>query len=100
MVKDQQMQRLDANSTWFLDSCASRHLYNDRSLFTNTRAKSTDFVTAAGQVIRTEEIGTVSIPLADGRKIELQNVGPGSGMRFESDLPRPAQRDRAHNLIK
>lgn len=47
---------------------------NDRQSFSNTRAKSIDFVTAAGQVIRTEEIGTVSIPLADGTKIELHNI--------------------------
>ena len=36
-------------------------------------------MTAAGQVIRTEEIGTVSIPLADGSKIELQNVALAPG---------------------
>lgn len=38
------------------------------------KAKSINFVTAAGQVIRTEEIGTVSIPLAKGKTIELHNV--------------------------
>ena len=79
MVKEQRLQKLKANSTWFLDSCASRHLCNDRSLFINTRAKSIDFVTAAGQVIRTEEIGTVSIPLADGSTIELHNVALAPG---------------------
>lgn len=74
MVRDQRLQKLEAESTWFLDSCASRHFCNDPSLFINKRAKSIDRVTAAGQIIRTEEIGTVSISLADGSKIELQNV--------------------------
>lgn len=36
-------------------------------------------MTAAGQVIRTEEIGTVSIPLADGSTIELHNVALAPG---------------------
>ena len=54
--------------------CASRHLCNNQRLFTSTRAKSIDFITAAGQVIRTEEIGTVSIPLADGTTIKRHNI--------------------------
>ena len=62
------------NATWFLDSCASRDPCNDRRLFSNTRAKSIDFMTAAGQLIRSEEIGTVSIPLNGVTSIELHNV--------------------------
>lgn len=49
-------------------------MYNDHRLFSSTRAKSIDFVIAVGQVIRTEEIGTVFIPLAGGTTIELHNV--------------------------
>ncbi len=79
MVREQELQKLGADSTWFLDSCASRHLCNDRKLFSNLKAKSIDFVTAAGQVIRTEEIGTVSIPLANGNSIELHNVALAPG---------------------
>ena len=81
MVKEQQgfQKTSRSSSSWFLDSCASRHLCNNRRLFTNTRAKSIDFITAAGQVIRTEEIGTMSIPLADGTTIELQNVALAPG---------------------
>ena len=78
MVRDG-LQKVGANNTWFLDSCASRHLCNDRRLFSNLRARSIDFVTAAGQVIRTEEIGNVSIPLADGNNIELKNVALAPG---------------------
>ncbi len=73
MVKEQRdLQR--PNTSWFLDSFASRHLCNDRRLFSNIRAKSIDFVTAAGQVIRKEEISIVSIPLSGGVTIELLNV--------------------------
>lgn len=57
-----------------MDSCALLYLCNDRHLFTDTWVKSIDFITAAGQAIRTEEIGTVSILLADGTTIELQNI--------------------------
>lgn len=76
IVKKQQclQKTLRSSFSWFLDLCISRHLCNDWRLFTNTRAKSIDFVTAAGQVIRTEEIGTVSILLAGGTTIKLHNV--------------------------
>ncbi len=73
MVKEQRdIQK--PNISWFLDLCASRLLCNDRRLFSNTRAKSIDFVTAAGQVIRIEEIGTFSIPLSGGATIELLHL--------------------------
>ncbi len=77
MVKEQRnglRRPSQPNSPWFLDSCASRHLCNDCRLFSSTRAKSIDFVTAAGQIIQTEEVGTVSIPLTGGTTIELHNV--------------------------
>lgn len=73
MVKEQGLQKLGTNNTWFLDSCASRHMCNDQTLSSDLKAKSIDFVTVAGQVIRTEEISTVTISLADGN-IELHNV--------------------------
>lgn len=72
--RDQRLQKIESKSNWFLHSCASRHLCNNPSLFTNKRDKSINFITAAGQIIRIEEISTVSIPLADGSKIKLQNV--------------------------
>lgn len=54
--------------------CASYHLCNNRKLFRSTHAKSIDFVTAAGQVIQTNEINTIAIPLSDGKTIELHNI--------------------------
>lgn len=62
-------------ATWYLDSCASRHLTNDRSLFIEKiQPKTWDFTTAGGQVIRSEGVGTVRIALADGAAIELKGV--------------------------
>lgn len=73
--KQRDLQRtLRLSSPWFLDLCALRHLYNNRRLFNNTPAKNIDFITAAGQVIWTEEIGIVSIPLLDSITIELHNI--------------------------
>lgn len=40
----------------------------------NTKTKSINFITIAGQIIQTKAIGTVSIPLAGGNTIELHNV--------------------------
>ena len=63
--------------TWYLDSCASRHLCNDKKLFKDLRPMCIDFVTAAGEIIQTEQVGTVSIPLKTGQ-IDLQNVALAS----------------------
>lgn len=84
MVREQRLQKRGTNSIWFLDLCASRHFCNDRALFSNLKAKSIDFVTAVRQVIRTEEIRTVAISLADGNNIELPNVTLAPG--YDSNL--------------
>lgn len=47
MVKER-LQRLGANGIWFLDSCAFRHLCNDRKLFSNLKLKNINFVTVVG----------------------------------------------------
>ena len=59
--------------TWYLDLCASQHLCNDKKLFKDLWPMCIDFVTAAGQIIRTKQVGIVSIPLKTGQ-INLQNV--------------------------
>ena len=58
---------------WYLNSCASRHLCNNKSLFKDLRPMCIDFITARGQIIYTEQVGTVSIPLRNGT-IDLQNI--------------------------
>lgn len=60
---------------WYLDSCASRHLTNNKDLFINElRPKCLDFTTASGQTLRAESIGTIAIPLVDGSSIRFQGV--------------------------
>ena len=65
------LEKTSEKRTWYLDSGASRDLCNDRSLFSNLRPMSINFIKAGKKIIRSEEIGTVSIPLADGKSIEL-----------------------------
>lgn len=72
MVK-KTLQKINT-STWFLDLCVSQHLCNNRCLFSNTRAKSIDFIIAAGHVILSKKIAIVSIFLTGGIIIELHNV--------------------------
>lgn len=73
IVKERQLQKVNSSS-WYLDSCASRHLCNDCRLFNNTHAKSIDFIIAVGQVIWSEEVGTVFIVLSDSTTVELHNL--------------------------
>ncbi len=68
------LEKTSEKQTWYLDSEASRHLYNDRNLFSNLQPMSIDFATAGKKIIRSEEICTVSIPLADRRSMELLNT--------------------------
>lgn len=75
MKEQQDLQRtLPLSFSWFLDLCTSRNLCNNWRLFTNTWAKNIDFITVTGQVIQIEEIGIVSIPLADNITIKFQNI--------------------------
>ena len=59
MAKEQ-LQKVDIK-TWFLELCTLHHLCNGQKLFSNTKARSVDFVTVGGHVIQTEEISTVLI---------------------------------------
>ena len=73
MAKKQQLKKMDTD-TWFLDSCASRLLCNNCKLSWSTHTKSINFVIATSQVIRTNEISTIAIPLSNGKTTKLQNV--------------------------
>ena len=64
---------------WYLDSCASQHLTNNKNLFTiKLRPKSLDFTTAGGQVVRVKEIENVAISLVDKTFLELQDIAYAS----------------------
>ena len=72
------MTRLSSEETtdrWYLDSCASRHICNNRELFSDIRSKNYEFVTAGGDIIRSKEVGTVHLPLQSGKTtMTLLNV--------------------------
>ena len=60
--------------TCFLDLYAFCYLCNNWKLFSNTKAKSIDFVIAVEQVIKIEKIGIISILLAKSNIIELHII--------------------------
>ena len=64
------MTRLSSKETtdcWYLDSCASRHIYNNRELFSDIRSKNYKFVTVSGDIIQSKKLGTVHLPLQSGK---------------------------------
>lgn len=74
MAKESHHQMQITRGTWYMDSCASRHLTNNRDLFVGElKAKSLDFTTASGQTLRAESIGTIAIPFANGT-VKLKGV--------------------------
>lgn len=62
------------NQTWSLDSCASKHLTNNRESFMKTRSRHSKFLIAEGGIMVSEEEGTVSIQMQNGKILELENV--------------------------
>jgi hypothetical protein len=61
-------------NNWYIDSCASRHMTNNRELFKSIREQYHDFITASGHVITSEETGTIVLPLASGKNFEIHGV--------------------------
>lgn len=60
---------------WYLDSCASQYLTNNRDLFIKKlRPKCLDFIIAGGQTLCAKSIRTIAIPLDDGSSIRLKGV--------------------------
>lgn len=54
-----EIEDLDA---WYLDSYTSRHICNDKYFSLDLRLKSYEFLTAGGEIIRSEEVGSVYLP--------------------------------------
>ena len=73
MVKESRQQA--PKRVWYLDSCAFRHLTNNKDLFIKElRPKCLDFTNANGQTLRAKSIGTIAIPLDDESSIRLEGV--------------------------
>ena len=70
------MTRIDERQSdiWYLDSCASRHICNSQKKFADLHPKTYEFVTAGGDIIRSEQVGTVILPLENGSQLTLSNV--------------------------
>ena len=64
----------DQSEEWYLDSCASRHISNNRERFADLRPKSYKFVTARGTIIRSSQVGTIILPIENGLQLTLSNV--------------------------
>ena len=64
----------ERSEVWYLDSCASKHICNDQQKFADLRPKSYEFITAGGDIIRSEQVGTIVLPLGNGSELTLSNV--------------------------
>ena len=67
-------RKADEEGEWYLDSCASRHICNNHEKFVDLRPKTYEFITAGGNIIRSSQIGTVTLLLENGSNLTLTNV--------------------------
>lgn len=73
MAKESRQQA--PKGVWYLNSCAFRHLTNNRDLFIKElRPKCLNLTTAGGQTLCAKSIGTIVIPLDDKSFIRLEGV--------------------------
>lgn len=61
-------------NVWYLDSCASRQICSDKRHFSDLRSKSYKFVIAGGEIIRSEEVGSIHLSTQSGAIITINNV--------------------------
>ena len=64
----------DEEGEWYLDSYASRHICNNHEKFVKLRPKTYEFITAGGNIIRSSQVGTVTLLLENGSNLTLTNV--------------------------
>ena len=69
-------QEVDENQLeeWYLDSCASKHIYNNCERFADLQPKSYKFVIARGTIIRSSQVGTIILLRENGLQLTLSNV--------------------------
>ena len=72
MIK-QPNPRFELIDTWYLDSCASRHICKNRDLFSDLQPKNFEFITVGGEFIWSQKVGTVHLSFQSG-KMTLLNV--------------------------
>ena len=59
---------------WYLDSCASRYICNNHEKFVDLRPKTYEFITVGGNIIRSSQIGTVTLLLENSSNLTLTNT--------------------------
>lgn len=59
---------------YYLDSSALRHICNSHERFIDLRLKTYEFVIASGDIIRSNQVGIVMLPLKNDAQLTLSNV--------------------------
>ena len=67
-------RKADEKEEWYLDFCASRHIYNNHEKFVDLRPKTYEFITAGGNIIKFSQIRTITLLLNNGSNLTLTNV--------------------------
>ena len=59
---------------WYVDSCASQHISNDRNLFVSVSKYHKTFETASNKTITAEGIGNVYLLQLNGAFLLIENI--------------------------
>lgn len=74
-----------AGDTWYLDSYISRHIYNNKELFSDIWSKNYKFIMAEGKIIYSQEIGTVYL-LLESEKTIMTLLNDVYALKYNSNL--------------
>ena len=64
----------DQLEEWYLDSYALRYICNNRERFADLRPKSYKFVITGGTIIRSSQVGTITLLLENSLQLTLSNI--------------------------
>lgn len=62
------------SGVWYLDPFTSRYISNSQESFADLRPKTYEFVTAGGDIIRSKQVGAITLPLKNGLELTFSNV--------------------------
>ena len=68
------MADLTDKDSWHIDSCASKHITNNRSLFQSMRPYFQEFYLADNALLTSTESGTIVLPTGSNRVVRIQDV--------------------------
>ena len=61
-------------NTWYLNSCTSRYICNNKLFFLNLHPKSYKFVKAGREIIRSYKMDTILLSTCNGTTITVNNI--------------------------